>query len=561
VRDGEVVAHCEEERLNRVRHAPGYFPSGAMNFCLNEGGLTIEDIDYVVVPFQGAKYVNGYMQRFFESVHARYEVDERTLAWERSLKNWFAPDAVRGRIYVQLRRMYGDRCFPLLRMVNHHFAHAVPAFFGSPFEEALIITVDGFGEENATVVWHGRGSQITMLRQYTIPHSLGWFYSAFTEYLGFEAYDGEYKVMGLAAYGQWDDELKAKLDQVLRITRPGEYEVNPYFLFYGPHSYSERFTDALVHHLGHKPRSQKEEIANWHEKLAYAVQQRLEEVMLEIVRYHTEKTGIRRLCLSGGVALNVKMNGRLYSSGLLDDIFIHPLCSDAGQVIGGPMAHYHECVQLEGRSWRPATLQHVYLGPGYKDEEIEATPLGCGVRYEACEDISDRAADLLAQGKIVGWFQGRMESGPRALGNRSILADPREKAAQDRVNTAIKYREYWRPFCPSLNLEAVSEYLTKPTRCPFMILTFNVSEDIASRIRAVVHVDNTVRPQEVSKDVNPRYHRLIEAFARRTGVPVVLNTSFNVKGEPIVCKPTDALRTFFATGLDALAIGNCLVQK
>jgi carbamoyltransferase len=308
--------------------------------------------------------------------------------------------------------------------------------------------------------------------------------------------------------------------------------------------------------MGQPPGWRNQPVTDWHKDVAFAVQQRLEDVVFSMTRYWTQRTGVRRLCISGGVGLNVKMNGSLFASGIVDDVFAYPLCADLGQSIGAALAYRYQRAGLSNRR-----LENLYLGPGFSDGEIERVLRDCRVAYRKSEDISRDTAELLTQGKVIGWFQGRLEAGPRALGARSILADPRNEAARDRVNAAIKYRELWRPFCPSMTRRGAERYFDNHTDAPFMVITFDANDRAKAEIPAVVHVDGTSRPQIVDEHSNPRYHGVITEFDNLTGAPCILNTSFNIKGEPIVCTPQDAMRTYFATGLDALAIGNCLLEK
>jgi carbamoyltransferase len=332
--------------------------------------------------------------------------------------------------------------------------------------------------------------------------------------------------------------------------------VDPRFIHHGPHTFSERFTDCLVDQLGLPPRQGPRPIEPIHEDIAFEAQRLLEETVLRLLGHFRRETGLGRLCIGGGVGLNVKMNSRIQRSGLFDEVFAFPIPNDSGLAIGAAVGFW---VDRCGR--RPSPLKHLYLGPSWSDDDIEQQVKSCGLTYRKCEDIASDTARILADGKVVGWFQGRLEGGPRALGGRSILADPRRIEARDRVNTAIKFREYWRPFCPSLTEEAAARYLVKPSAAPFMIQAFEATEEARRQTPAVVHVDGTMRPQTVDPQSNPRYYRLLKAFEARTGVPVLLNTSFNVKGEAIVCSPRDALRTFWSTGLDALAIGSFLIEK
>ncbi len=554
--NGEVVAFIEEERLLRNKHAFGAFPIRSVEWLLKQSGLSLEDLDVITQAWNCEKYDNGTVARHYEDLNAKYPTSDEDLAYQRRHLSSFQSKNQIAHIQRNLSRQFGDVKLPPIEFVDHHLAHACTAFFTSGFEDSLVLTLDGSGEELTTTWWIGRAGKLELLREIKVPHSLGWFYSAFTEFLGFDAYDGEYKVMGLAAYGKHDSELKAKVDQILWFDGEGGFEENPMLISRGPRTRSYYYPDSLEAHMGRPRRAFREDITDWHKDLGHAVQTRIEEVVHQMVDYWVRKTGIKRLCISGGVGLNVKMNGNLFASKLLEDLHVYPLCSDAGQAIGATMAHAYNCGKLKNRK-----LESIYLGPEYSDNEIRETLTACGLAFTVESDIATAAARLISNGKVIGWFQGRMEGGPRALGSRSILADPRTVASRDRVNSVIKYRELWRPFCPSMTEEGAKRYFTDYTHAPFMILTFRTNERAAKEVPAIVHIDQTARPQIVTEDQNPRYHRLLTAFQKESGVPVLLNTSFNVKGEPIVCTPHDAIRTFFATGMDALAIGNCLIRK
>jgi carbamoyltransferase len=555
--DGEVVAYVEEERLVRIKHAAGLFPIRSIAYCLDEAGVTLADVDCFAYGWNAPAYSDGTMARFYEHVNRIHPPDESTRAWQRRNLAWFHRDRLRGTLEQQLSRHFGDRPLPELRFYAHHRAHAVTAFHCSPFDEALVLTIDGSGDQHCAVVWHGQGRELWPLHETTIPNSLGWFYAAVTEYLGFEAYDGEYKVMGLAAYGRENPRLREALEKVVAPGPLGwDFVVDPSFIHHGAHSFSERFTDALVDLLDVPPRLGPGAIEPAHEDLAYEAQLLLEEHVLRLAGHFRERSGLSRLCIAGGVGLNVKMNSRLHRSGLFDDVFAFPIPSDSGTAVGAAAGVFQDATGA-----RVQPLQHVYWGPGYDDAAIEQHLRSCGLDYREPEDIAEDTADLLANGRVVAWFQGRLEGGPRALGGRSILADPRDVRSRDRVNAAIKFREYWRPFCPSLTEESAARYLRQPANAPFMILAFEAANEAIDQIPAVVHVDRTMRVQTVSERSSPAYYRLLKAFERRTGVPVLLNTSFNVKGEAIVCSPRDALRTFWSTGIDALAIGRFLVTK
>jgi carbamoyltransferase len=390
-----------------------------------------------------------------------------------------------------------------------------------------------------------------------MPHSLGWVYAAITEYLGFQSYDGEYKVMGLAAYGGPDADLRQKIGQLVSPAPDGiGYRVDPRYLHYGPHNFSPRFTDHLVELLGREPRREFEPVDDWHKRLAFEIQDMLENALIRIACWAINETGIRRLCLGGGVALNVKMNSKLFALPDVEDVFAHPLCNDAGAAAGAALL---ACYRQTGA--QPEKLRSLALGLEESPQRIEDALRITKVAYERPDDIATAVAKELQRGRVVGWFQGRMEAGPRALGRRSILANPTSVAHRDRVNSIVKFREEWRPFCPSIMEEYAGEYFARHTDAPFMIIAFQANDALRQAAPAIVHVDGSSRVQFVNRQENPLYHRMIEAFRQLTGVPVVLNTSFNIKGEPVVCTALDALRTFWGTGIEVLAIGEFLVRK
>lgn len=554
--DGQTLAFAEEERFLRNKHANGWFPSRAVQFVLRQAGLKISELDLITQAWNCPAYDSGEAASVYQTINARYPTVPADLAYQRKHLDSLSSASQSAIIRRNLRQIFGDITLPPLRFVPHHLAHATMAVGESGFDDCLVLTIDGSGDWNTTCWWKAAAGRIDCLHQVNIPHSLGWFYSAMTEYLGFQAYDGEYKVMGLAAYGKPNPDIRARLEKIIWYDGEGGFETNPMLLSRGPRTYSYYFPDTLPELLGQPPRPEVQEISDWHMSVAFEVQQRLEDIVEQMLSYWVTRTGCRRLAIAGGVGLNIKMNSRLFRSGLLDDIFIHPLCSDTGVSIGGAMAAEY----MDGRLPQQR-IESVSLGPEYSDAEIQRILTACKLSWQQVEDIERPVAKLLATGKVVGWFQGRMEAGPRALGNRSILGDPRHVETRDRVNAVIKFREPWRPFCPSMTAAGAKRYLRNFTYAPFMIIAFEATEVAAREIPAVVHVDGTARVQIVEPTQNLRYHKLLEAFSDITGVPCLLNTSFNVKGEPIVCTPQDAIRTFSATGLDALAVGNCLLTK
>jgi len=557
VRDGKLLAYAEEERFLRNKHAQGWYPTRSLRFCLDQAGIEPGNVAALAINWDVPSYTNGAMRDFFQTMRREWPVDQRTVKWQEGALQTFSENGVRARHAVAWRRAFGTQDIPPIWPIPHHYVHAVHAFLQSPFDDAICLTVDGSGDQFCTVVWHGQGNEVRSLYEVAMPHSLGWFYAAATEYLGFEAYDGEYKVMGLAAYGRPNPKIKQAVDRLLFAAEDGiGYRLDPSLIHFGAHSWSSRFTDAFVELFGRNPRAAHEPIDEWHYDFAYAIQEALEVATQRLVRWAQAKTGSNALVIGGGVGLNVKMNSKLFEMEGISRIFPHPLCSDSGAAAGAALV---ACWQHTGV--RPEPLVTLALGNEEHDDDIEDVLKRCGVAYARSNDIARSVAIELAEGRVVGWFQGRMEAGPRALGQRSILADPRHVGVRDRVNNVIKYREPWRPFCPSMTAESADRYLENWDDAPFMVVAFHAKPKLSEDAPAIVHVDGTVRVQMVHQATNPLFHRLLKRFEQLTGVPVLLNTSFNVKGEPIVCTATDALRTFFGTGMDSLALGNFLVKK
>ncbi|HAC64475.1 MAG TPA: nodulation protein [Cyanothece sp. UBA12306] len=557
VRNGKVLAYAEEERHLRYKHAYGIYPSNALKYCLDVAGVSLEEIKAVGINWNLPAFTDGTMKEFFESMRQEWPVDAKTIGWQNSLLRKFQIDSLRTYHEFHWRQIFGDIKFPPLHPIPHHYVHAFQACMQSPFEKSVCLTIDGSGDQHCTVIWLHDGQSLKPIREILMPHSLGWMYAAFTEYLGFRAYNGEYKVMGLAAYGSPNEDLQAKLDQIVAPAADNiEYRLDPTYIHYGSHSYSNRFTDKLIDLFNSKPRLPHEKISQWHQDLAFAVQKKLEDCVERLVLWAVRETGLSQVCIGGGVGLNIKMNSRLFQLPEVEDIFANPLCHDAGSAVGSALAAYYELSEA-----RPERLETLALGHEESNEAIEqALKIAC-LHYEKPDNICEATAEELAKGRIVGWFQGRMEAGPRSLGQRSILADPRSLENRDQVNGIIKFREYWRPFCPSMTAEAASKYFENYTNAPFMVIAFPANELLKKDAPAIVHVDGTSRVQMVKRETLPLYHQLLKAFERRTGVPVLLNTSFNIKGEPIVCTIQDALRTFWSTGLEVLAAGDFLIRK
>ena len=556
VKNGEVVAYAEEERFIRNKHAWGVYPIRSMQFCLDTAGITLSEVEAVGLNWNIDGYTSGKIQEFYDKVNAEFPVNDATKGWQRGLISRFNQNSTEKRHHFEWRRAFGDIEFPPIVSAPHHYVHAFQSAMQSGFDASLCLTIDGSGDEHCTVLWEHRGTSLKPIYEQTIPHSLGWVYAAFTEYLGFRAYDGEYKLMGLAAYGEADDELIEKVGKIVQQdpSSPHGYRVDPTYIHYGEHTYSQRYTDKLIDLFGRPPRISTDEYEPWHENLAFAVQHHLEVAVTRLIEWGVKETGLSRVTIGGGVGLNVKMNSRIFDLPSVTDVWANPLCSDGGAAVGAALVAEHVST-----STPIAKLTRLNLGNA--EEDIETVLKASKVPYTRSENITREVAEMIADGKIVGWFQGRMEAGPRALGQRSILADPRNISSRDKVNAIIKFREYWRPFCPSILAERASDYFERYTEAPFMVMAFKANERLTKEAPAVVHVDGTARVQFVDKENLPLYHSLISEFEKATGVGALLNTSFNVKGEPVVCTVRDALRTFWSTGLDALAVGDFIVRK
>jgi carbamoyltransferase len=540
VRDGELLFAIAEERISRAKHDAS-FPHLAIQACLDYSRIRADQLDEVCFswPTAGPGFRHDLKCLATGGLPLTYlNLLTSTLHF---LSMWHQGGGAK-----KFRQQFGI-VKARMRFVDHHLAHALSAYAYSGFSEAAVVVMDGRGAWEATSIWHGRKGRLEHVLTIPFPNSVGFFYSEFTAYLGFQRNTDEWKVMGLAPYGHRGLDVRPFID----------FETTPYRV-YSKRLFADgasQFSEIAVR-LG-PPRTAESEIEERHKNIAYAVQDACEKAMINVVRLAIEKTRCRNVCLAGGVALNSKANGKILASGLLEEIFVQPAASDDGAALGAALAPY---LDNDGRLPK-MLMRHAYLGPSFGDDTIEATLKTYKLRFTRLGDPAKTAAELLAQGKILGWFQGRMEFGPRALGSRSILADPRDPEMNIKVNNAVKFREWWRPFAPSLKKEVAGDFLESATDSPFMILTAQVRPGKRRVIPAVTHVDGSARPQTVEKEINPLYWRLIDEFGKRTGVPVVMNTSFNLRGEAIVHTPTDALRTFFSSGMDALVIGSFLVEK
>jgi len=540
VRDGELLFAVAEERISREKH-DSRFPRHAIRACLEFTSLRADQVDEICFgwPKPGGEYVNDL--KLFAT--GKWPITYmNVLNSTRQFVSMWHQGGGASRFQQQF-----DAAKVRVRYVAHHLAHALSAYPYSGFDEAAVVVLDGHGAWEATSIWHGQGGRIEPVLTIPFPDSLGLFYGELTEFLGFQRNSDEWKVMGLAPYGKKGVDLSAFID-----VQAAPYRVHARRLVANGAG-----TFSMMKPMLGQPRVAESEIEERHKDVAFAAQEACEIAMMNVVRLAVEKTKCRNVCLAGGVALNSKANGKIVASGLVDQFFVQPAASDDGVALGAALVPY-----LDGGGKLPSKeMRHAYLGPSYDDGAIENALRTYKLRYVRVSDPAAAAAELLSKGKILGWFQGRMEFGPRALGSRSILADPRDPEMNTKVNNAVKFREWWRPFAPSLKKEAAGQYLESATDSPFMILTAQVRPEKRNVIPAVTHVDGSARPQTVEKEINPLYWRLIDEFEKRTGVPVIMNTSFNLRGEAIVNTPTDAIRTFFSSGMDALVIGGFLVEK
>lgn len=550
--DGELVYAIEEERLSRTKHAIDEFPHLAIRSCLDYCEIELSEVSEILLPYEPDLYRNLLKNRLrqipatylgasnsFSRVRSLYLV-ERTIETYVSARF----DKLVPIVEQELRDQFGTPV-PELETLEHHRCHAASAYYPAPFENGVIFTIDGRGEHDSTVVWNATNGDLERLRTYEFPNSLGHFYGAITEYLGYHSFNGEGKVMGLAPYGE---ENQAIRDTLLSVINMGvDYDVTELTqdgITAGVSRLEEMFD--------RPPKESGGEFTEWEKDLAFVAQDILEEIALDLIEHYCTEKDVKNVGLAGGVALNCKMNKRLMESTCVDNLFVQPVAHDGGLALGAGL--------LRSKCLTP--MKTVYWGPEYATEEIRHELSNSKLESYRPDDLERTVAERIADGNLVGWFQGRMELGPRALGNRSILADPRTESSRDRVNEFVKHREEWRPFAPSIKEEAVDEYLENGCRAPFMIKTFDVKPEKVADMRAVVHpADDTTRPQTVTEEQNPHYYRLLDSFEDITGVPLVLNTSFNDHGEPIVNTPRQAIKDFFGMGLDTLVLNDVVVEK
>ena len=565
VMDGKLIAAAEEERFNRIKHSAG-FPGEAIRYCLKEAGVSIKDLDYIAVPRNPGA-------RIFRKIYYGIKIPELALRRLVALKK--TQD-----IKNKLADIFAvDKSQIKAKMINveHHRSHIASSFFVSPFEKSLLFSADGLGDFASTMWGTGKGNKIKILGEITFPHSLGTYYTAITQYLGFPNYGDEYKVMGLAAYGE--PEYREEFKKIIFHTDNLGFKLDlDYFIHHkklvdmhfedGYPALQPLYSGYLEKRLG-PHRNESEPIETRHKNIAASLQERLEEVLFTLLnRFYQAYShqGNSRLSLSGGVAFNCVANGKIFEKTPFKEVYIPPACGDAGLAVGVAYYIWHQLLNKP----REFMMQHAYWGPKFNDTELsyelgtrrqELEGQGCKIiKIEDKKELCQRTAGYIADGKVVGWFQGRMEWGPRALGNRSIIVDPRRPEIKDMLNLRIKHREPFRPFAPSMLEEKLGEYCQRSYPSPFMLFAYKIKPDKLRLIPAVTHVDGTARIQSVNSQTNPLYWQLIREFEKITGIPVVLNTSFN-ENEPIVCSSKEALDCFLRTKMDMLVLENFIINK
>jgi carbamoyltransferase len=576
IKDGDIISAAQEERFSRKKHDSG-FPINAINFCIKQGKLELKDIDYIV--FYDKPFLK--FERLLETYLAY--APKGFKSFSTSLPIWLKDKLFQKNVIAnELKENFGDTVNwnEKLLFSEHHLSHAASAFFPSPFRNAAILTMDGVGEWSTTSLAIGTENNLEVHKEIHFPHSLGLLYSAFTFYTGFKVNSGEYKVMGLAPYGEprYINQIK---DNLIDIKEDGSFNLN---MSYFNYCTGLTMTNNRFHELFNGPPRKSESLITKKEMdLAASIQAVTEEVVIKLAKGIKKTTKLKNLCLAGGVALNCVANGKLLNEKIFDKIWIQPACGDAGGAIGAALNIHYLMLKKPRIITTQDSMQGSFLGPDFTQKDIENRLDEAGAKYKKVtdKDLIEIAANFLSQGKVIGWHQGKMEFGPRSLGGRSILADPRSSLIQKQLNLKIKYRESFRPFAPSILSEEVSNWFELETESPYMLMVANIKKNkripinkkdstlvgidklkvYRSKIPAVTHVDFSARIQTVHKKTNPKYHQLITKFKEITGCPILVNTSFNVRGEPVVCSPEDAFNCFMGTGIEVLIIGNCILEK
>jgi len=551
IEDGKIVAAAAEERFSREK-LTRRFPLETIKYCFKEANIEMEEVDYIATSWNPGVYFTKFNPIY--SGQRRHMVEQLYSVPDNLMQLYVRPEV--DYVFQEISGSFGQT---KTYYITHHRAHAANGFFLSPFSSAAILTADAQGEFESTTFCHGKDNKINSIKCINYPHSFGVLYSTFTEFLGFSANSDEWKVMALASYADPNNKFyKLLKEDVVRLQGDGGFELNLSYFKGFLHDQPNLYTEKLVEIFG-RARERDEELQERHFEIAAALQKISEEAIVHLLNWLFQQTREKNLVLSGGSFMNSVFNGKVLELTPFDNLFVSSCPDDSGNCFGAAFYLYNHILGEE----RGTPMQHNYYGPQYTDSEIEETLKRYNLNYTYEENIFKKAAKLLSEDNIIGWFQGRMEFGQRALGNRSILADPRNGDMKDKVNSAVKFRESFRPFAPAVIKEKQEEYfeIGKGGDVPFMEKVYSVKPDKRDKIPAVVHVDGSGRIQTVTNESNPEFYSLIEEFEKITHIPIVLNTSFNLNGEPIVCTPSDAIKTFYSCGLDVLVLGNYIVQK
>lgn len=558
LKDGKIINAIEEERIRRIKHWAG-FPSESIKFCLKDAGITISDVDHITIGRNPSAHLGKKILSSLKKLANFQFIKDRVSNIKKvtSLKSEIAAG-----LGVSESSFRAE-----IKHIEHHRSHLASAFFVSPFEESAILSIDGFGDFSSTMIAVGKGNQIKVLDSVTYPHSLGIFYTAFTQFLGFPWYGDEYKVMGLSPYGE--PKYVDRMKKIVRLLDNGLFELDESYFIHstegvamtwnnGAPFIGRIYSDRMIKEFG-QPRDKDETLTQYHKDLAASVQKHCEDVIFHILNHLQKRTGLKNICIAGGVAQNSVANGKVLQLTVFENIYIPSAGYDAGTAIGSAFWHYHQILGME----RKYFVRDAYFGAQYSDDEIERELKEAKVNYKRCSSDSEtieQTAQMLADGAVIGWFQGRTEFGPRALGNRSVLVHPGRPDAKDLINSKIKRRESFRPFAPSILREYVNEYFEQEDDVYFMEKVFQIRIEKRNGLPAVTHVDGSGRLQTVHKDVSPKYYALIDKFREKTGLPILLNTSFN-ENEPIVNHPKEAIDCFLRTEMDAIVLENCIVTR
>ncbi len=549
--NGKLVSLIEEERLNRIKTSPHGLPILSAKKCLEIGNIDINQIDYIALGWDCIRY-----KKFLEKQNKKLKKGSRNYLFNSHLLKEYDPKLIQEQLKISFNNEIKNQ-LPEIVFLSHHDSHAASAIFCTPFKESNILTIDGSGEDLCTVIYEYKNKKLKRLKEFKLPHTLGGFYATFTEFLGFIPNVDEGKVMGLAAYGSYSEKIQSKLDKVLKLDlKNSNYIINNKMRYSGKHSYGLKFTDQFVRLFGKKRAKNVSPLNKNFADLAFNVQKRLEDTVLMLAKYAYSKNKIKNFCIAGGVGMNCKMNGEILRSNFVENLFIQPASADNGVSLGAALL-----LNYKKNKIKRIKLNNLYYGPKYSDKTIKEILQKKKINFIKSNNPEKILAKMIYEKSIIARFDGRMEFGARSLGNRSILANPFFKDIREYVNLKVKNRESWRPFCPSVIEEDFEKIFLGKYKPKFMTVAIHIKDEFKKVLPSCVHEDNTVRVQVVEKNANPKYWKLLNEFKKLSGYGILINTSFNVQGEPIVCKPEDALRTFYSSGIDTLSIGQYLINK